>query len=310
MDNVIEVSGLRKAYGSLVAVDDISLGVRSGEIFGILGPNGAGKTTTVESIAGLRRPDAGTVRVLGLDPQRDGRRLRQRLGVQLQNAVLPDRLKVWEALQLFASFYQSPVDWRRLLAQWDLTEKSDATFASLSGGQRQRLCIALALVGRPAVVILDELTGGLDPQARRATWKLVRDIRDAGTTVVLVTHFMDEAEHLCDRLVILDEGRVVAHGSPPALVGALEVQARVRFTAPDPDVDLGFLAEVAGVLQVTVDRREAAVDGRDPILAGVAAALAEHGIHPADLRTEQPHLEDVYLSCTGKQLVNASGGER
>ncbi len=300
VDNVIEVGGLRKAYGSVVAVDGVSFDVRAGEIFGILGPNGAGKTTTVESIAGLRRPDAGIVRVLGLDPQHDGRRLRQRVGVQLQQAVLPDRLKVGEALQLFASFYESPADWRRLLERWDLTEKRNATFGSLSGGQRQRLFIALALVGRPELVILDELTSGLDPQARRATWELVREVRDAGTTVVLVTHFMDEAERLCDRLAVIDEGRVVAHGSPRDLIGALTVQASVHFTANGSD--LAFLTEVAGVSQVTIDAGEAVIHGRGPILAGVAGALAERRIHPPDLRTEQPSLEDVFLAVTGKRL--------
>jgi len=236
MDNVIEVSGLRKTYGSLVAVQDVSFSVRRGEIFGVLGPNGAGKTTTVESIAGLRRPNAGAIRVLGLDPERDGRQLRQRLGVQLQQATLPDRLKVWEALELFASFYQAPADWRRLVEEWDLTEKENASFASLSGGQRQRLFIALALVGDPEVVILDELTSGLDPQARRATWELVRAVRDAGTTVVLVTHFMDEAERLCDRLAIIDEGRIVASGSPRDLIDGIGVEPHVRFTAHGSDL--------------------------------------------------------------------------
>ena len=205
MDNVIEVSGLRKAYGSLVAVEDVSFSVRRGEIFGILGPNGAGKTTTVESIAGLRRPDAGTIRVLGLDPERDGRQLRQRLGVQLQQATLPERLKVWEALELFASFYKAPADWRRLLGQWDLTEKRNASFADLSGGQRQRLFIALALVGDPEVVILDELTSGLDPQARRATWELVGAVRDAGTTLPILWNSAGR-EYNPDFIVIEDDG--------------------------------------------------------------------------------------------------------
>ena len=300
MENVIEVHGLRKTYGSVVAVDDISFSVRAGEIFGILGPNGAGKTTTVESLAGLRRPDAGTVRVLGVDPEQDGRRLRQRLGVQLQQATLPERLKVWEALELFASFYEAPSDWRRLIEQWDLTEKRGAAFASLSGGQRQRLFIALALVGKPEVVILDELTTGLDPQARRATWELVRAVRDAGTTVVLVSHFMDEAERLCDRLAIIDEGRIVTQGSPRDLITGLDVDARVRFTADG--AELGFLDRVAGVSHVSREHGEAIVHGQGPILARVATALAEHEIHPVDLRAEQPGLEDVFLAFTGKRL--------
>ncbi len=300
MDDVIEVRGLRKSYGSVVAVDDVSFSVRRGEIFGILGPNGAGKTTTVESVAGLRQPDAGTVRVLGLDPERDGRRLRQRLGVQLQQATLPERLKVGEALQLFASFYEAPADWRRLLEEWDLTGKRDAYFASLSGGQRQRLFIALALVGDPEVVILDELTSGLDPQARRATWELVRAVRDAGKTVVLVTHFMDEAERLCDRLAVIDEGRIVAQGSPRQLIDGLAVEPRVRFAADGLDLD--FLDHVAGVSRVTRDGVDAVVHGRGPILARVAGALAERQIDPRDLRTERPSLEDVFLALTGKRL--------
>jgi ABC-2 type transport system ATP-binding protein len=281
-------------------VEDVCFSVCRGEIFGILGPNGAGKTTTVESIAGFGPPDAGTLRVLGLDPERDGRQLRQRLGVQLQQATLPERLKVWEALELFASFYKAPADWRRLLGQWDLTEKRNASFADLSGGQRQRLFIALALVGDPEVVILDELTSGLDPQARRATWELVRAVRDAGTTVVLVTHFMDEAERLCDRLAVVDEGRIVAQGSPRDLIAGLGVEPRVRFTANASE--LVFLEAVAGVSRVTREGGEAVVHGRGPILARVASALAEHDIDPLNLRAEQPSLEDVFMALTGKQL--------
>ncbi|MEU8244904.1 ABC transporter ATP-binding protein [Nonomuraea sp. NPDC048916] len=214
----IEMDGLRKSYKAGKAVDGVSLRVERGEIFGIAGPNGAGKTTIVECASGLRRRDGGTLRVLGLDPQSDRRELLQRIGVQLQEAALPDAIKVGEALRMYASFYDKPADWRELMDEWGLTDKRRAGFASLSGGWKQRLFIALALVGNPDVVFLDELTTGLDPSARRTTWGLIREMRERGVTVVLVTHFMDEAEALCDRIAIVDQGRVVAEGSPRELI--------------------------------------------------------------------------------------------
>ena len=235
---VIEVEGLHKAYGDLVAVDDVSFAVARGEVFGIVGRNGAGKTTTVECIAGLRVPDRGTVRVLGLDPVGDRDAVRQVLGVQLQSSELPERLRVVEALELFASFARRPVAIGALLADVGLEEKRDATFKSLSGGQRQRLSIALALVGSPEVVIFDELTTGLDPSARRDTWRLISSVRDRGVTVVLVTHFMEEAERLCDRVAVIDAGRIVDCDAPSALVARHVPGERIwlRPTAPMPDV--------------------------------------------------------------------------
>ena len=215
---IIEVEGLRKVYGGTVAVDGVSFTVNQGEIFGLVGPNGAGKTSIVETLAGLRRPDAGTVRVLGHDPGQERRELAQRIGIQLQSAELPDRLRVWEALDLYASFYRNPADWRDLLAEWGLEDKRNTAFADLSGGLKQRLMVALAFVGSPELVFLDELTTGLDPRARRATWEIVRDIRAKGMTVLLVTHFMDEAEQLCDRVAVVDRGRLVALDRPTALV--------------------------------------------------------------------------------------------
>jgi len=301
VDAVIEVEGLRKVYGKTVAVDDVSFAVRPGEIFGVLGPNGAGKTTTVECLAGLRRPDRGRVRVLGMDPERQGAELRQRIGLQLQQAALPERIKVWEALELFASFYRHPLDRPRLLEQWGLEAKRNAAFASLSGGQRQRLFIALALVGDPELVVLDELTAGLDPQARRATWELVAAIRDAGTTVVLVTHLMDEAERLCDRVAIIDEGRIVAQGAPAELVKPLAADASVRFTATT-GFDATWLQEVAGVARVIRDDQQIVVHGNGPLMARVATALAEREVDVADLRTEPRTLEDVFLAVTGRRL--------
>jgi ABC-2 type transport system ATP-binding protein len=216
---VVEIVDLRKAYGGTVAVADVSFEVHRGEVFGVLGPNGAGKTTTVECAAGLRRPDAGTVRVLGLDPATDPDAVRQRVGIQLQHAALPGRMTVGEAMAVFASAYRNPADPDTLLADWGMSEHRRRAFGKLSGGQRQRLFIALALLGDPEVVVLDELTTGLDPAARRDTWTLVRALRRQGTTVLLVTHAMDEAEALCDRLVVIDRGRVVATGTPDVVRG-------------------------------------------------------------------------------------------
>jgi len=301
VETVIDVSGLRKAYGATVAVEDISFGVGKGEIFGIVGPNGAGKTTAVECVTGLRVPDRGTVRTLGLDPQRQGRALRERIGVQLQRADLPDRLKVWEALALYASFYRRAADWRPLLDRWGLAEKRDVPFAALSGGQKQRLFIALALVNDPEVVVLDELTSGLDPQARRATWEHVEAIRDRGTTVVLVTHMMDEAERLCDRVAIVDRGRIVALDRPAALVRSLAGGQRVRFGVAN-GFDPSWLGELPDVCRVTRVGSDVTVEGGGPLLVRVAAGLAERGLAPADLRTEQTTLEDVFLALTGRTL--------
>ena len=230
---VIEVSHIHKSYRDHVAVEDISFSVEPGEIFGIVGPNGAGKTTTVECVEGVRNPDRGTVRVLGLDPRTDRAELRQRLGVQLQQGQLPDRLRVAEALELYASFYRRPADWRALADDLGLTPKLRTPFGKLSGGQQQRLSIALALVGSPDVAVLDELTTGLDPQARRDTWDLIRAIRDRGVTVLLVTHFMDEAERLCDRLAVIAQGRVLTVDTPSSLVATAVVPGVDRPTLED-----------------------------------------------------------------------------
>ncbi|WP_405108327.1 ABC transporter ATP-binding protein [Micromonospora sp. NBC_01405] len=236
--SVIEVRNLRKQYGDQVAVADVSLSVDEGEIFGLVGPNGAGKTTTVECVEGLRTPDSGTVRVLGLDPRRDRAAVRQKLGIQLQESQLPDQIRVWEALDLYSSFYPHPADWRELMDELGLTPKRNTVFAKLSGGQKQRLSIALALVGNPKVAILDELTTGLDPQARRDTWELVRHVRDRGVTVVLVTHFMDEAERLCDRLAVVAAGRVVAVDTPRNLIAGARVPGVERPTLEDAILSL------------------------------------------------------------------------
>ncbi len=248
MPPVITVEHLRKVYGHhVVAVDDVSFAVEPGEIFGLLGSNGAGKTTTVECVQGLRTPTAGTVRVLGRDPIHHAGDLRGRMGCQLQESRLPDHMKVWEALDLFASLAPGAVHWQTLVEQWGLAEKRNASFASLSGGQRQRLFIALALVSSPEVVFLDEMTTGLDPAARRVAWDLIEQIRDRGTTVVLVTHFMDEAERLCDRVAVVDKGEIIALDTPRGLVVRYDPLEQVVFSCDLPDVE--WLGGVPGALQ-------------------------------------------------------------
>jgi ABC-2 type transport system ATP-binding protein len=290
---VVTVDHLSKRYGDVQAVTDVSFEVREGEIFGLLGPNGAGKTTSVECVQGLRRPDGGVVRVLGLDPRADAARLRPLIGAQLQESSLPDRIRVWEALDLFSSLQPGGPPWRTVMAQWGLAEKARASFGSLSGGQRQRLLVALALVNDPRVVFLDEMTTGLDPAARRATWELLERVRQGGTTVVLVTHFMDEAERLCDRLAVVNRGRVVASGTPADLVAEHDAGVVVRFTA-DP-VGLGFLSAVPGVRDVEVRGRRVEVRGPGAIVALVGKALVDQGLAPGDIDVVRPTLEDVYL---------------
>lgn|SRR5512139_499540 len=299
MGQVIEVSGLRKSYGGRVALDEVSFAVAEGEIFGIVGPNGAGKTTTVECLEGLIRPDAGRISVLGLDPVRQERRLRRLIGCQLQESALPDRLRVWEALDLFAALSPNPVDWRALMARWGLAAKRDAPYASLSGGQRQRLFVALALINAPKVVFLDEMTAGLDPAARRTAWRLVTDVRSQGTTVVLVTHFMDEAQALCDRVAVFKDGRILALDTPEGLIRGFAPQIRLRFTTDHPD--LTWLAAVPHVETVNREGHHVEIVGDGPVLPLVAAALVEHDLVPWDLKAEYPALEDAVLRLTGDQ---------
>lgn len=301
MQTIIEVKNLRKVYGSTVAVEDVSFDVQEGEIFGIIGPNGAGKTTSVETAIGLRKPDRGSVKVLGMDPAGQRHAVSQHIGIQLQQAALPDRMKVWEALDLFASFYDHTIPWEPLLEEWGLGDKRDAYFGKLSGGQKQRLFIALALLNDPKIVFLDELTTGLDPQARRATWALVQNIRKRGKTVVLVTHFMDEAEALCDRIAIIDQGRIVALDTPQALIERVGKGMRVLFTAP-----AGFkpttLQALPNVTEVTQQANKITVHGHGALLATIATALAQQNITPTDLRTERTDLEDVFIALTGRKI--------
>lgn len=300
--SVIEVNNLHKRYGDHVAVEDVSFTVERGEIFGIIGPNGAGKTTTVECLEGLRQPDRGSARVLGLDVRRGRAELRQRVGVQLQGGGLPEKLTVREALNLYSSFYHKPANGERLLAELGLSSKRNTAFGKLSGGQKQRLSIALALVGNPEVVVLDELTTGLDPQARRETWELIGNIRKRGVTVLLVTHFMDEAERLCDRLAVIDEGRIVAMDSPAGLIARVNAEQYLYFrpSAPLDERLLTGLPEVTGVRSDA----EVRITGRGNLLSAVTSLLAQQGIKANQLRLEQTSLEDAFVALTGRSLDN------
>ncbi|GAA3258818.1 ABC transporter ATP-binding protein [Dactylosporangium siamense] len=300
---VIEVMDLRKRYGDLTVLDGVSFSVEEGEIFGILGPNGAGKTTAVECVEGLRRPDGGSIRVLGLDPVGNRRALCEQVGVQLQHTQLPDNLKVWEALDLYASFYPKPGDWRELLVEWGLQDKRDTRFGKLSGGQKQRLFIALALVGNPRVAFLDELTTGLDPQARRATWALIKRIRATGVTVVLVSHFMDEVEELCDRAAIFDQGRIVALDTPAGIVDEIDADHEMRFTLMAGELaDLTDLTGLPGVARVTRTGDRVVVTGRGDFATAVTAQLARHHVLVSDLRIDKRTLDDAFVALTGRPL--------
>lgn len=305
MNTIVQVEGLRKTYGRTIAVDDISFVVNKGEIFGMVGPNGAGKTTTIECLEGLRKPDRGNIRVLGIDPQQDSHILRQQTGMQLQESNLPDRMKVWEALDLYASFYPKAVDWNILLEQLGLEEKRYAPFAKLSGGQKQRLFIALALLPDPQLVFLDELTTGLDPQARHAIWDLVSDVRTNGKTVLLSTHFMEEAERLCDRVAILDHGKIVALDTPTELIRSLGAEERVVFNVREK-LPENFGKELSGETRVEIQGERVVIHGNNgrkvSLVSEVVNLLSSNGIQFSDLRTEQPSLEDVFLNLTGREM--------
>jgi ABC-2 type transport system ATP-binding protein len=299
---VVHVEGIRKHYGRTVAVEDVSFDVRQGEIFGLIGPNGAGKTTTMECVEGLRSPDRGTIAVLGLDPVRDVYRLQDRIGVQLQEAQLQKRIKVREAVDLWASLYRKSVDAGHLLEQLGLVEKQNAWFMTLSGGQKQRLFIALALINDPELVFLDELTTGLDPQARRAIWELVRGIRQRGKTVFMTTHLMDEAERLCDRVAIIDRGRIIDIDSPAALVRRHCPERTVIVTTSQQSADALF-RQLPVVTAVERRNGDVLIQGRgDDFVTNVIQCLAVHAIPVTDLRTESPTLEDVFLRVTGHSI--------
>jgi ABC-2 type transport system ATP-binding protein len=293
----VRVRDLAKRYGEVRAVDGASFEVRTNEIYGIIGANGSGKTTTVECLQGLRTADGGEMEVLGLDPRTHAGQLRGRVGSQLQSSALPERLKVWEALDLFAALSPKRRDWRELLHEWGLEEKRNAAFGDLSGGQQQRLFIALALVNDPELVFLDEMTTGLDPAARRVAWELIRSVRARGATVVLVTHFMDEAEVLCDRIAVFRSGQVLAEDTPQGLVQRFAPGATVRFSTDA--ADLSWLDGTQGLDAWERDGSQVTVRGSGPLLAHVAANLVAHGIAPLDLRAELPSLDDVFVRLAG-----------
>jgi len=303
MPPVIQVSGVRKTYGSTVAVDEVSFEVNDGEIFGLIGPNGAGKTTTMECIEGLRTPDRGTISVLGLDPFRQVYQLQARIGVQLQQAQLQKRIKVWEAVDLWATLYHKEAsDAERLLESLGLTDKCDTWFMNLSGGQKQRLFIALALINDPEVVFLDELTTGLDPQARRAIWDLVRNIRKRGKTVFLTTHLMEEAERLCDRVAIIEHGRIIDIDSPEKLVDRHCPERTIVVVTSDPSAEERFRS-IPRVESVTRSESRFTISGRgDDLVTSVIHCLSENRIPVTDFRTILPNLEDVFLKLTGHSI--------
>jgi ABC-2 type transport system ATP-binding protein len=299
----IRVSNLRKSYGRTIAVDDVSFEVHEGEIFGLVGPNGAGKTTTMECVEGLRKPERGSIAVLGLDPFRDVYALQQRIGVQLQQAQLQKRIKVWEAVDLWLSLYRRPAaEGERLLAQLGLSDKRDAWFMTLSGGQKQRLFIALALVNDPEVVFLDELTTGLDPQSRRAIWDLVRGIRERRKTVFLTTHLMEEAERLCDRVAIMERGRIVDIDSPAGLVARHCPERIVELSAADEGAGERFRT-IPSVDEVMRRDAQFVIRGHGPdLITDVIHCLSEHRIRVTAFRTVVPTLEDVFLKITGHSI--------
>ena len=299
---VIQVSHIRKSYGATVAVSEISFDVSEGEVFGLIGPNGAGKTTTMECVEGVRRPDAGQISILGLDPFRDVYQVQNRIGVQLQQAQLQKRIKVWEAVDLWASLYPKPLDGNRLLEQLGLADKRNAWFMTLSGGQKQRLFIALALINDPEVVFLDELTTGLDPQSRRAIWDLVRGIRDRGKTVFLTTHLMEEAERLCDRVAIIEYGKIIDIGSPEELVGR-HCPTRTVVLATGDALAEERLRAIPQVENVMRQDSQFTLQGRgDDFVTEVIQCLSENRIRVTDFRTVLPNLEDVFLKLTGHSI--------
>jgi len=303
-ETIIRVKNLCKSYGKIKAVDDISFEVYKGEIFGLVGPNGAGKTTAIECIEGLRKPGSGSIEVLGLNPAADGRTLRNSIGIQLQESQLPGRIKVWEAISLFSSFYKKNIESGPLLGDLGLEEKKGAYFDKLSGGQKQRLFIALALLNDPELIFLDELTTGLDPQARRTTWDLITSIKDKGKTIFLTTHFMEEAEKLCDRVAVMDHGKIMALDTPKNLIKDISAETRLVFNVVGT-FELNSLKAIESISKYEKKDDKIIIYGRDNRMVRDAVnVLVKNNIDFRDLKTEQPTLEDVFLALTGKEIRN------
>jgi ABC-2 type transport system ATP-binding protein len=302
----VEVTHLRKSYGSLLAVDDVSFSVAQGEIFGLLGPNGAGKTTTAECVIGLREPDAGTIRLLGLDPQADRKQVHEIVGVQLQESAFQAKLRVGEILDMYRAFYRSPADTGELAEALGLAEKRHDYYRSLSGGQRQRLSVALALIGRPKIAVLDEMSAGLDPQGRRDAWQLIEQVRDRGATILLVTHFMEEAERLCDRIALIDGGRIIALDSPAGIVSRARGGKTVRFVPSGP-FDERVLTGLAGVTKVEHDGRHVVVTGTGELVNAVVLALHDAGVEARDVRLDEASLEDAFVRLTTEHEHDQGG---
>ena len=303
MKNVVSCAAVSRNFGSFTALEDVSFEVREGEVFGVVGPNGAGKTTLLNCMEGLDRPSSGRVEVLGFDPVRDQHSLVQQIGVQLQSAALPPRLTVQDALELYSAFYERPRPWRELLTDLGIKDKANARVDRLSGGERQRVFVALALINRPRLAFLDELTTALDPQSRRNMWDTVEHVRDGGATVVLTTHYMEEAERLCDRVAIIDHGRLVALDTVASLIQqhAGDTTAKLILSAsPSAEFDL---TGVPGVTSARTEGRELTIRGAADGLQGVLAALAAHRITVTSMSTTTPGLEDVFLALTGRHIT-------
>lgn len=303
----VEISHLRKAYGPLTAVDDVSFSVTEGEIFGILGPNGAGKTTTVECAIGLRSPDSGTIRLLGVDPQADKACIHEITGVQLQSGAFPAKLRVGEIIEMYQSFYRHPADVRELAGVLGLGDKRKSYYRSLSGGQQQRLSVVLALIGAPKIAVLDEMTTGLDPQARRDAWELIEHVRDRGTTVLLVTHFMEEAERLCDRIALIDAGRIIALDTPAGLAERAMGAKTVRFL-PSALFDESQLTGLPEVTAIEHDGHHIVVTGNGELATAVIVAMHAAGVETQDVRIDASTLEDAFVRLTGRHLHEAEEG--